>query len=1228
MNLHLRARSWQSYLALFSCVALLALVLGSVGGLSRAAAQTESQVNRGSGLGRLELEIDPAMLASQQSIDVELGPDQWQTVLSENFEGTWPTGNWQVFDGDDATNGEYYWSNRCTGKNSARSAWAVGGGANGSSLSCGDHYPNNADSVAIYGPLDFTDVVAAEISYDMWVNTECVGTDCVDKRDSFWVLWFSDPDDMEGYWSAGPWIDDPGADPQGWVSRTHDVSHLAGQPKVWVGMWFDSDATTNAPGGGFIDNLLVRVEKCEETATIRSVTTDRSCYIPGSQIGVFVDVGSTLPSQSVSIEVQLAQFDIVWAQTQRIISAPGQTTLTLQVPQDRTVGDYTVRVIVIDVATECFQDMEEVSVRIDPVCGTVTPPVPWTATPTPTRTRTPTPTATPTQCPPARSWTPIACTDVNYIRNPGYERYNRSWGSYSLLGRDVMTTQALDGFLSAHFHGTAGQANEEVLFQFIDIPPDIDNASFTVSDFLRSNTAVNPPAIRGNDYFRASIYDLTLRNELVRMWEFDPVLPEECPVDSPNYNLSPGELDAIRGRTVALVFHFHKATLGWQTSVLIDRVQFYVCSSGPPCRVERDKRAHPNVVPPGGEVTVVLSLTGQDGACLPHRTSADVMLVIDRSGSMSEQNGRPIRDAKAASIAFVNRLDMATDQVGLVSFADTALRNVGLMSRAGDVKSAINGLNASGNTNIKDAIAMAQAELASSRRKAGNAPVMVLLSDGLPNRPSGNADPRPEATAAKAAGTRIFTIGLGDGVDPNLMRELASSPSDYFFAPNSSQLDAIYQQIAGAISGSPATNITIVDRLSQYVTLIPNSFTGSPLPEVSPDGRTLTWRIPRLGLETRTWSYRVRMTQTPGTWPTNDSATATYTDSNGNPASLTFPIPEVTVLQPEEHHPEVMCRDHPGDNGSVPSNVNGEPWWDSPDIWVRTSQDGVPAHQNPVAGQTNYVYVRVRNIGDATVNNITVRAYDSLGAVNLRWPDDWVPEIGSATIPSLAPGRVTVVSIPWTPVVDGHFCFLTRIEASEDPIKFDGWVPFDNNICQRNVQVVESGNSTTSVGGGNRERGSGYGKLTLKSKNLPRSASGKITFTDPQLYERWRVAGGSVAGGRANDQDHSIEFGTGVFGVHEQGVADEGVVDLAIDDIPFEGEEVGAFAIEIAGPPDSEAPTLELVEWMEGRPVGGNVIRAPVLRPYAVYLPSLASSYSYESILSERWLSRPSAWPR
>ena len=269
---------------------------------------------------------------------------------------------------------------------------------------------------------------------------------------------------------------------------------------------------------------------------------------------------------------------------------------------------------------------------------------------------------------------------------------------------------------------------------------------------------------------------------------------------------------------------------------------------------------------------------------------------------------------------------------------------------------------------------------------------------------------------------------------------------------------------------------------------------------------------------------------------------------------------------------------------------------------MRNAADGIDAHQNPISGRTNHIYVRVHNIGDATVNDISVHVYDAKAAVNLLWPDDWMPPVGTATIASLAAGRSTVVSVPWTPSYMGHYCFLVRIEAPDDPITFDGWVPFDNNICQRNVQIIEDGPSTSGVNAGNRNRGSGYGSVAISSEDLPDGASGTINFTDPDLFNRWRGAGGTVTGGEVLTDTHSVRFdgratGTGV-----------GTVEVVLDRIPFEGEEVSPFTINLTMPANGdpgaghiEPPTLRVDQVVDGLTVGGNILRPPVHVP--VLLP-------------------------
>jgi Mg-chelatase subunit ChlD len=91
-------------------------------------------------------------------------------------------------------------------------------------------------------------------------------------------------------------------------------------------------------------------------------------------------------------------------------------------------------------------------------------------------------------------------------------------------------------------------------------------------------------------------------------------------------------------------------------------------------------------------------------------------------------------------------------------------------------------------------------------------PVLVVLTDGLPNRVptpiaggSQSDTVLAAAEAAKAAGTRVFTIALGlpDDVLHDLLAKAASSPGDSFYAPDGEDLADIYRQIAGRITACP-----------------------------------------------------------------------------------------------------------------------------------------------------------------------------------------------------------------------------------------------------------------------------------------------------------------------------------------------------------------------------------------------------------------------------------------
>jgi hypothetical protein len=144
-------------------------------------------------------------------------------------------------------------------------------------------------------------------------------------------------------------------------------------------------------------------------------------------------------------------------------------------------------------------------------------------------------------------------------------------------------------------------------------------------------------------------------------------------------------------------------------------------------------------------------------------------------------------------------------------------------------------------------------------------------------------------------------------------------------------------------------------------------------------------------------------------------------------------------------------------------------FWSSTDIWNRLAPDGGSTHETPVTNQPNYVYVRVRNRGTQTANDVTVRGFHCEPGTGLVWPDDWMP----MTTASLAaggpipPGGTTVVGpFEWTPEFVGHECLLMLADATGDlandstvngSVAHSRFVPFDNNIGQRNVAPVAGG---------------------------------------------------------------------------------------------------------------------------------------------------------------------------
>ncbi len=217
---------------------------------------------------------------------------------------------------------------------------------------------------------------------------------------------------------------------------------------------------------------------------------------------------------------------------------------------------------------------------------------------------------------------------------------------------------------------------------------------------------------------------------------------------------------------------------------------------------------------------------------------SDVVMVLDRSGSMAADGGtppEPLESAKKAAQSFSNFLQ-AKDTLGYLSYATipTTPMEQTLTSAFAQVQAAISstvmGSDGVQYTNMGEAFNSATAELLSVRHRADARKVIVFMTDGDVTRPinpdtgvqdrayAGNYA-REKASLAKKENITIYTIGFGDFFgesggdvtrDISLIKDLASDPSYYYEAPTATQLQEVYKQIAESICESGTSKIEVI----------------------------------------------------------------------------------------------------------------------------------------------------------------------------------------------------------------------------------------------------------------------------------------------------------------------------------------------------------------------------------------------------------------------------------
>jgi len=155
---------------------------------------------------------------------------------------------------------------------------------------------------------------------------------------------------------------------------------------------------------------------------------------------------------------------------------------------------------------------------------------------------------------------------------------------------------------------------------------------------------------------------------------------------------------------------------------------------------------------------------------------------------------------------------------------------------------------------------------------------------------------------------------------------------------------------------------------------------------------------------------------------------------------------------------DIYARDNTSDTGD-PSSTGA--FWDSPDIWVRNSNDGLSGHQDTIREQDNFINIRVWNDSASDYNDVIVRVYRAhFAGTEFYYPDDWHPDnlIGEETITVPAGSSATAV-ITWgsafIPDETWHPCLLAEIIPMEVTPEERHHVWDNRKLSQKNITIID-----------------------------------------------------------------------------------------------------------------------------------------------------------------------------
>jgi Ca-activated chloride channel family protein len=237
----------------------------------------------------------------------------------------------------------------------------------------------------------------------------------------------------------------------------------------------------------------------------------------------------------------------------------------------------------------------------------------------------------------------------------------------------------------------------------------------------------------------------------------------------------------------------------------------------------------------GGLALLLVAAARPNAVVAVPRDQADVILVIDTSGSMAATDLAPDRmtAAKEAAKTFVRGLTPGT-RVGVVNFNGTSYLDSELTNNHEHVLRVIDRLQAFGGTALGDGLYMALDQFSRRIPAVGSdlpPAAIVVLADGAS---TSGRPPLPQAEDAARRGIPVYTVGVGQRgarvlvngnpvqLEETTLQQVAQATNaEYFYVSENATLDAVYRGLASRLTFiEERTEVTAYIAIAASVVLV------------------------------------------------------------------------------------------------------------------------------------------------------------------------------------------------------------------------------------------------------------------------------------------------------------------------------------------------------------------------------------------------------------------------